>query len=164
MQDHGRHDFSKSAKSGRRAFLSAAAVSAALAPTAGFSAVATEQSLDRREDIAAIRRLYREYAAGLRAIPEHLGTGPSPVHVLQDPAEHEDSITIAADGLAASACFPCLVQTAIPLAGSGSLLEMARLQGNRETRWESGVVSMECVRESGGWRSLKTLIRMVPAI
>ena len=162
MQDHKNPDVSKPAPSGRRAFLSAAAVSAALAPATGFAAIA-DQNPDLREDIEAIRRLYRDYAAGLGAMPEHPVTEPVPVRLLQDPAEHQDGITIAADGLSASARFPCLVQTAVALAGNGSLLEMARLQGNRETRWENGIILMECAKESGGWRSKKTLIRMVPA-
>jgi hypothetical protein len=148
--------------SGRRAFLSAAAVSAALSPTAGFAALATEESLDYREDVAAIRRLYREYAAGLAAMPRP-ATEPASVRVFQDPAEHEDSIRIAVGGLTASARFPCLLQTAIPHSGHGSLIEMARLQGNRETRWENVVIIMECVKETGGWRSRETLIRMVTA-
>lgn len=153
-------NLAKPGKSGRRAFLSAAAVSAALAPTAGIAASAAEPRLNRREDIAAIRRLYRDYAAGLAARPDDPATEPIPVRVLQDPAQHEDNIAIAADGLAASARFPCLAQIATPLSGPGSLLEMARLQGNREMRWESGVILMECVKETGGWRSRKTLIRI----
>jgi len=103
-----------------------------------------------------------DYAARLREIP-HAAAEPVPVRLLQYPAEHQDRITITADGRSASARFPCLAQIAIALSGAGSLLETARLQGNREMRWESGVISMECVKETGGWRSQKTLITMVPA-
>jgi len=142
-----------SGKSGRRAFLrgAGAAASAALAP--GVAATALAGGEERtREDVAAIRKLYRDYAAGFAA--QHADSGVEvQLRLLRDPAQPPDRIEIAAGGQSARAQFHCMVQTSRPLVGNAPLLAMARLQGqHRETWWEAGVHELDCVKADGKWK------------
>lgn len=99
------------------------------------------------DDSAAIRRLWRAYAATCF------------LRVLQDPARQPDAIHIAPDRKSATGEFHCLAHIAEPIAGHGSLIEMARLQGNREARWEHGVHELECVNTPQGWQIQRAVYR-----
>jgi hypothetical protein len=141
-----------SSNSARRAFLrGAGAVAAAFVPGAAATVLAGNAGRTH-DDAAAIRKLYRDYTAGLPARRAEPGAAMQ-LKVLHDPSQPEDAIEVASGGQSARASFHCLVQTATPLAGRGpSLLEMARLQGqHHDTSWEAGVHELDCVKLDGQW-------------
>lgn len=141
-----------SEESGRREFLrgAGAAASAALVPAAAATTPAGHAERTQ-DDAAAIRRLYQEYAAGFGAQCADSGAAVQ-LRLLRDPAQPPDTIQVAADGQSARAQFHCMVQTATPLVGQASLLEMARLQGQHgETWWEAGVHEIDCVKVEDRW-------------
>jgi hypothetical protein len=75
------------------------------------------------------------------------------LRLLQDPAQPPESLTVSPDGQSATAQFRCMVETATPLVGDASLLEMARLQGQHShTWWEDGVYALDCVKAGESWR------------
>jgi hypothetical protein len=125
------------------------------------------------EDTAAIRELHRAYAALVAAqapdvlrnlftedaaITKQSPGGTLHVRVLQAP-ESPESITIAADRQSACARFHCLVQTEEPLIGNAPLLEIARMQGNRNMWWETGTHELDCVRSGDSWKIRRLVYR-----
>jgi hypothetical protein len=140
-------------ESGRRSFLrrSGAVVSAMLVPAAAGIAHAETGNAGTLEDAAAIRKLYQEYAAGLaQAGP---GQGTTILRLVHEPGAAGETITLAPDRRSATATFACLAQIAVPLGGSGSLVDMARLQGQHaRTWWENGIHELECARTAAGWQ------------
>jgi hypothetical protein len=174
---------SRRSNSGRRDFLrrSGTVVSAMLAPAAaGIAHAGTGESLNIEnrlrqnsgqpallEDTAEISKLYRDYAAHLATqashsapLPQQSGTGIAQLRLMQDPAQQADTITVAPDRRTATAQFHCVAQIAVPLRGHGSLLEMARLQGQHsETWWESGIHELDCVKTSAGWKIRRVVYR-----
>lgn len=144
---------------GRRAFLyrSGAAISGVLgAATVGLA----ERSPGSSDDVAAIRRLYREYAATIASqTVDPSNTEPVHVRLLHDRAAPDDIIVVAPDGQSASARFHCMVQTVQPLVGDARLIEMARLQGNTTSWWERGVHSLDCVKTGDGWKIQRMVYR-----
>lgn len=141
-----------SSNGARRAFLRrAGAVAATLVPGAAATVLAGNAGR-ADDDVTAIRKLYRDYSAGLAAQRAEPGAAMQ-LRVLHDPSQPEDAIEVASGGQSARASFHCLVQTATPLVGRGpSLLEMARLQGqHHETSWEAGVHQFDCVKLDGHW-------------
>lgn len=160
---------SRRSNSGRRDFLrqSGTVVSAILAPAAAGIAHARSgegerpdggfhqdsEQFARLEDAAAIRELYQDYAAHLTAQAGQPGAQAVQLRLMQDPARRADTIAVAPDRKSATARFHCVAQTAVPLTGEGSLLDMARLQGQyAETWWESGIHELDCVRTGSGWK------------
>lgn len=164
------------AKRGRRAFLrgTGAAITAALAPAAAGAALTGGETRPSASagDAAAIRQLYQDYAARLASGPAEdlmaLFTQDGEalldrrrfadretvqLRLLQDPAQPTDSVEVSADGRSARARFHCLAQTAAPLSGNSTVVEMARLQGQYKTTWwEGGVHSLDCVKTRDGWK------------
>lgn len=120
-------------------------------PLAG-AAAAEDVRPDPVDDVTSIRRLQqalaREIAAGRP--PEELAevTRIRPA----DFGAH-DIVAIAADGRTARATFHCSVETRVPIPGAGTLIEMARAQGEgfvRSTNYK--MLEMVCVRTGRIWK------------
>jgi hypothetical protein len=95
------------------------------------------------EDVDAIRALL----AALLADPARLGLDAG----ANIAADRDDAITIATDG-AATARVPCTVETATPIESCGTLVEMARLQGDGVVRRsERRVLASTFVKRNGIW-------------
>jgi len=108
----------------RRNFFGAAgaAVAAPLAASAAFAADDLAERLAALEDQNAIRALL----PALLADPGRMALDAS---VRSLTADLGDAITVAADGTA-SARIDCTVEIATPIESCGTLVEMARLQGD----------------------------------
>jgi hypothetical protein len=95
------------------------------------------------EDVDAIRALL----AALLAEPARLGLDAG-THIA---ADRNDAIAIAADGIA-TARVPCTIETATPIESCGTLVEMARLQGDGVVRRsERRVLASTFVKRNGTW-------------
>ena len=71
-----------------------------------------------------------------------------------------DALEIAADGLTAAAAFYYAVETSVPIAAEGTLIEMARAQGEgfvRTTVYRT--LDLVCVCERGTWKIEALAIR-----
>ncbi len=65
----------------------------------------------------------------------------------------QDAIEIAADSLTAHATLHCAVETQVPIAAEGTLIEMARAQGEGFVRSTTRrMLELVCVRERGNWK------------
>jgi hypothetical protein len=134
----------------RRSFFATAGATLA-APLAATAAFAGERDAagylaGRRsalEDVDAIHALL----AAVLAAPARLGLDAG-THIA---ADRNDAITIAADGTA-TARVPCTVETATPIESCGTLVEMARLQGDGVVRRsERRVLASTFVKRNGTW-------------
>jgi hypothetical protein len=97
----------------------------------------------RASELFAAGKLPTSLAGVTRILPADFG-------------EH-DVVEIAADGLTARATLHCSVQTQVPIEGEGTLIEMARAQGEGFVRSASRqLLEMACVRQRGAWK-IKTL-------
>ncbi len=157
-----------------------AAESGLLASAAGTDAM--------KSDEAAVAKLYADYAgrvsaqpwgvgelfaadgeveingvryagAKLRALYSGIGAGREiQTRVLQD--HRRKSIEVAADGMSARGRFACMMRTVRPLAGTGTIVEMARLQGQHASEWmEDGVHELEAVKVAGAWKIQRLVYR-----
>jgi hypothetical protein len=71
----------------------------------------------------------------------------------QSPRQQRDLVTIAADGVHASATFHCEVELSCPLPADSTLAQMARLQGQMaERHWEAGRLEARYVKLGGQWK------------
>jgi hypothetical protein len=118
---------------------------------------------DALEDANAIRvqllRFTRLAGAGKSEAIAALFAAPAraPVveHLRSVVIDGDDAIQISIDGTAI-ARVPCLVTTATPIADGGTLVDMARLQGDGVvTRSERRVLVSELVKRDGLWRFVK---------
>ena len=150
----------------RRAFLrnAGAAVAATTATAAGAAAAASRQPSEGHakagDEEHAIQQLHNAFVAELNS-GRHPGVG-LPVYILGQ-AQHLDTISMAPDQQRAAARFHCLarLETALHEGAAGSLLEMARQQGQGVIqRWESGVLQSEYVKAASLWKLAK--ISFVP--
>ena len=97
----------------------------------------------RGAELFAAGKLPAELAGVTRLLPADFG-------------EH-DAVEIAADGLTARATLHCAVETQVPIAAEGTLIEMARAQGEGFVRATAcRMLDMLCVREGETWK-IKTL-------
>jgi hypothetical protein len=140
----------------RRRFFGGAALLAA--PFAAGTAAASDDLAARiaaLEDANTIRTLLRDWARGVVA-----GTAAAPAPNLYAFTRDADvSITVADDGTAAASA-PCIVETATPIAGNETLVEMARLQGDGLVRRvERRVLHSRFVKNDGGWQLASTELR-----
>jgi hypothetical protein len=96
-----------------------------------------------------IRRLYVD-----RLGQGVAGDKSGPVHgFLLDQTQEQDRIEVAPDRRSARARFHCLIQAGARRVSQGSLMEMARLQGQGTAEWwEGGVYDNAYVREGGTWK------------
>jgi hypothetical protein len=152
----------KGKKTSRRAFFlnGSAVLGAGVATTVGAAGLRPESR--RRpgtaEDREAIRRLHLAAVAQL----ENHGDATAPNlfdervtlgAYRQIPSLHPDEMKFSADGQHATAIFHCEVELCTPLEGDCTAAQMARLQGQTDTRrWERGRFEGSYVRERGGWR------------
>jgi SnoaL-like protein len=152
----------------RRDFLRRSVVSAILAPpAAGIAHTMAAPEPTSSEDEVEIRQLYRDYTARLAteagrpdSLSEASPAEPAPLRLMHDPAQPGETITVSQDRRSASARFPCMAQMAVPLTGDGSLLAMARLQGQySQTWWEDGIHELDCVRSDAGWKIRDVVFR-----
>jgi len=151
----------------RRSFLGHAGVALA-APLAATAAFAGELDgagyilgrLAALEDANAIRALQRRYTrlvgtgrreeiAALFADPARASVAE---HVRSLALDGDDTFAIATDGTATGRV-PCIVTTATPIENCGTLVEMARLQGEGfVTRSERRTLATTFVKRDGAWR------------
>jgi len=68
-------------------------------------------------------------------------------------AAADDAITVHADGAAASATFGAEAELCVPLAATCTVAQMARLQGNVESRhWQPGRFDVRYAKLPDGWK------------
>jgi len=154
----------------RRTFFSHAGAALA-APLAAGAALAGESDsgndlaarLAALEDANAIRDLQRTYvrlvSSGARVELPALFADPARAAIdsgLQRltpvGGADDDRVAVAADGTA-TAHLACDVETAKPIVGGGTLVEMARLQGDGVVRnCERRVLSSSLVKRNGIWK------------
>jgi hypothetical protein len=113
---------------------------------------------DVSEDVDAIRVLQvkfarlvgdREAIAVLFAASGRASIGE---HVRDAVIDGDDAIAISTDGTA-TARVPCIVTTATPIADGGTLVDMARLQGDGVIkRSERRTLVSELVKRDGRWQ------------
>jgi hypothetical protein len=140
----------------RRSFFGSAALLAA--PLTAGTAVASGDLAARLaalEDANAIRALVRDWARGVVA-----GVAAAPAaNVYGLTLDDDVSITVADDGTA-TASVPCVVETATPIDGNETLVEMARLQGDGVVRRaERRVLHGSFVKRDRSWHIASTELR-----
>jgi len=140
----------------RRKFFGSAALLAA--PLAAGTAVASDDLAARLaalEDANAIRALLRAWARGVVA-----GNVAAPAaNICAFTLDADVSITVAENGTA-TASVPCVVETATPIDGNETLVEMARLQGDGIVRRaERRVLHGSFVKRDGCWHFASTALR-----
>ena len=120
-----------------------AATGALAAANRGDDDVATR--LARLEDMNAIRALL----PALLANPTRMALGAD---IRGIAADGDDTIAVATDGTA-TARVGCTVAAATPIEGGGTLVEMARLQGDGlVVRSEHRVLASAFVKREGSWK------------
>lgn len=140
----------------RRKFFSGAALLAAPL-TAG--AAAAKDNLAARlaalENANAVRTLLRDWARDVVA-----GKAAAPAaNICGFTLDADVSITVAENGTA-TASVPCVVETATPIDGNETLVEMARLQGDGIVRRaERRVLHGSFVQRDGRWHLTSTELR-----
>jgi len=144
----------------RRSFFTKASAALALPLATGAFSQAPVAAAD---DVTSVRRLQQALAREINGATGHAaelfagGTLPlalAGVIGLQpmDFGEH-DFIEIAADGRTARATFRCAVESHIPIAAEGTLIDMARAQGEGFTRSKAyRILDMVYVRARGTWK------------
>jgi hypothetical protein len=156
---------SKDTASTRRAFVKGGAILAApLAAAAPAVALADEQRrarLQRLEDAAAIGDLHRAWlrrvntgqdAAELFADPNRAPFDEAVRDVRPDHEAEPVAVELAADGLSASARYPCAVQVEVDIGEDCTLSQMAHAQGEGFIRLpRRGVLMAEYVKAAGVW-------------
>ena len=107
------------------------------------------------EDANSIRALLRDWARGVVA-----GVAAAPVaNICGFTLDADVSITVADNGTA-TASVPCVVETATPIDGNETLVEMARLQGDGVVRRaERRVLHGSFVKRDGRWHFASTELR-----
>ena len=100
------------------------------------------------EDANAIRELLRRYA---KRVSDGVDAPPAP-EIRSVALDSDPEIDVAADGTAAARA-PCTVTTATPIESCGTLVEMARLQGDGVVkRIERRVLHGRLVKQQGVWQ------------
>lgn len=147
----------------RRNFFLKAGTALALPLAAGASieepAVA-ESAIDPLQSIRRLQQaLAREIngatgrAAGLFAAGKLPGELAGVTRLLPADFGEHGVVEIAADGRTAHATLHCAVETQVPIAAEGTLIEMARAQGEGFVRATARRrLHMVCVRDRGAWR------------
>jgi SnoaL-like domain len=153
----------KGKTSTRRAFFvnGGAVLGAGVATTVGAAALRPEHppQAGSAEDREAIRRLHLAAMAQLENQRDATAANLFDEHGLvrlgayrQTTSQHQDEVTFSADGQRAAAIFHCEVELCTPLEGDCTAAQMARLQGQTDTRrWERGRFEGSYVRARGEW-------------
>jgi hypothetical protein len=106
-------------------------------------ALAREINAGRGAELFAAGKLPAGLAGVTRLLPADFG-------------DH-DTVEIAAGGLTARATLHCRVETQVPIAAEGTLIEMARAQGEGFVCASARrILDMDCLRERGTWK-IRTL-------
>ena len=139
----------------------AATTALAAQPSTGDGCAARLAAL---EDANAIRALQREYArlvnAGAHADAARLFEEPAAAPIdaslrrlAADRFAAHDVIEVAPDGATAAACFECTVETETAIAGSCTLVDMLRVQGEGALRAvERRALESSYVKRAGAWK------------
>ena len=149
----------------RRSFLKTGSLVAAplamAAPAAAFADDGSRAKLARLEDERAIGELQRKFLGHLNgrgdcgdlvasADAVDLGQG---LRAIAEDVGHEAELTLAEDGLTATALCTCRVERETDFAGDTTLEQMARFQGQGSHRFaEEQVLATEFVKGRNGWR------------
>ena len=148
-------------------------VKAGTALSVPLAAGASTTDPDALDPVESIRRLQRALAREINESHEINGAGGRGADLFAAgkwPAElagvtrllpadfgEHDAVEIATDGRTAHATLHCAVETRVPIAAEGTLIEMARAQGEGFVRATAcGMLDMVCVREGQTWK-IKTL-------
>lgn len=159
---------SKQMRTSRRSFLKSGAIVAApvavvTAPAIAFAADDSKARLARIEDERAIEALGRDFVRnfnaggakgtkGLFAGGKGAELAGDAVRLTLDPVAEPELLEIAADGASARSRHRCVVECEHPLEGEGTLIAMARLQGNGGVRAsEQRVLVADYVKLESGW-------------
>jgi len=159
---------SKTMTTSRRSFLKSGAIVAApvvavATPVVAFAADNSRAKLLRLEDERAIEALGRNFvrkfnASGAKGTSTLFADGKAPKlarnasHLALDPAAEAELLEIAADGASARSRYAVTVESEHALEGEGTLVQMARLQGNTATRVsEQRVLVAEYVKLEDRW-------------
>lgn len=160
---------STSTQTTRRSFLKAGAMVAAPVAAVGIpAAVAADDgskaALARLQDERAIEALGRDFvrafnrggvqgAAGLFAGRAAPAIASDVTRLEFDMDEGLQGLELADDGASATARYACTVETSAALEGEGTLVQMARLQGNAAVTQQSRqTLSARYARHADGWR------------
>ena len=149
----------------RRSFLKAGAIVAApiaaAAPVAVLADDGSRARLARLEDERAIEALQRKFLRHLNGTGDcaefvasadavDLGEG---MRSIAEDTGHDPELTLADDGLTASARCACRVEIETAFAGDSTLERMARFQGHGSHRHEERrVLATEFIKGKDGWR------------
>jgi hypothetical protein len=159
---------SKTNTTSRRSFLKSGAIAAAPIAAVGVPAAAlandgSKAKLARLEDERAILELHaallrRVNTAGLATSGEFFASGKAPSlgkglrSIAPDPTGESPALTFSEDGGRATQSQAVRVGIAAELEGEGTLVQMARLQGNAlEAEVLPRTLVADYVREEGGW-------------
>lgn len=159
---------SKTMETTRRSFLKsgalvAAPVAAVAAPAMALAADNGSARLARLEDERAIEALSRNFvrnfnASGAKGTADLFAAGRAPelgdgaVRLALDAAGEPDLLEVAEDGAHARSRHLCTLESEYALEGEGSLVEMARLQGNSAVQTsEQRVLVADYVKLADGW-------------
>jgi hypothetical protein len=133
----------------RRSFFGQAGAALA-APLAATGAITADTGDDLAARLAALEdaNAIRALLPPLLAVPARLELDASVRRIV---ADHDTTIAVAADGTA-TAQVTCTVETAKPLESGGTLVEMARLQGDGVVRHsERRVLMAKFMKRDGVW-------------
>lgn len=140
----------------RRAFFvrGGATLGAGVATVAGAAALAPEAdtSSGMHEDREAIRGVHAEFIAG---VERQVRTAALPTHhaYRANALQEKDQLQLSADGRRASAVWHVDVKVELPLEGTSTLAQMARLQGMlADVHWESGRLHADYVKAGTAWQ------------
>lgn len=149
----------------RRAFLKAGAIVAAplavAAPVAALADDGSKARLARLEDERAIEALQRKFLRHLNgsgdcgefvASSDAVDIGEDVQAIVED-TRHEAQVTLADDGLSATARCTCRVELETAFVGDSTLERMARFQGQGSHRHsEARVLATDYIKGKDGWR------------
>jgi len=149
----------------RRSFLKTSALAAAplavAAPAAALAGDDSRAKLARLEDERAIEALQRKFLRHLNGTGDcgefiasadavDLGTG---LRAIAEDLGHEAELTLADDGLTATARCACRVERETEFTGDTTLERMARFEGHGSHRHtEEQVLATAFVKGKDGWR------------
>jgi hypothetical protein len=132
----------------RRFFGGAAALATPLAASAAVAGDDLAARLAALEDTNAIHVLLQRHVHGINA---HAAAAPE-IHIRRVALDAEATVDVSTDGTARAQVL-CTVETATPIADGGTLVEMARLQGDGVVkRSDRRVLLCSFVKRDGIWR------------
>jgi hypothetical protein len=139
----------------RRFFGGAAALATPLAGGAAVTSDDLSARLTALEDEKAIRALLQDWARGVGA--GKVAAPAANIHGLT--LDTDVSIAVAENGTARASA-PCVIETATPIDGDETLVEMARQQGDGVIRrTERRVLHGSFVKQDGFWHLANVQLR-----